>query len=143
MADLGERPSPTVSTGEWRRRPFLSWGLRALIFAVPIGFSFGVALMLSRTLPRAHSAWTAALWISIAAIGSLLALLGFERAARKLLPLAALLNVSLLFPTRRQRDSRSHGEPVPPANCTNGWKRRARPARSIVRRIWRRSSSSF
>jgi len=40
------------------------------------------------------------LWISVAAIGSLLTLVVFERAARRLLPLAALLNVSLLFPDR-------------------------------------------
>jgi hypothetical protein len=89
-----------VTAGEWRRRPLLSWGLRALIFVVPIGFSFGVALLLSRTLPRAHDPWTAALWISIVAIGSLFTLVVFERAARRLLPLAALLNVSLLFPDK-------------------------------------------
>jgi hypothetical protein len=40
------------------------------------------------------------LWISIVAIGSLLTLVVFERAARRLLPLAALLNVSLLFPDK-------------------------------------------
>jgi hypothetical protein len=40
------------------------------------------------------------LWISVAAIGSLLTLVVFERAARRLLPLAALLNVSLLFPDK-------------------------------------------
>ena len=100
MADPGDRPSSVVPAGEWRRRPLLSWGLRALIFAVPVGFSFGVALLLSRTLPRAHSPWAAALWIGAAAIGSLLTLVVFERAARRLLPLAALLNVSLLFPDK-------------------------------------------
>lgn len=100
MADPGGKPSSLVPAGEWRRRPLLSWGLRALIFAVPVGFSFGVALLLSRTLPRAHSPWAAGLWISIAAIGSLLTLVVFERAARRLLPLAALLNVSLLFPDK-------------------------------------------
>jgi hypothetical protein len=100
VADPGGKPSSLVPAGEWRRRPLLSWGLRALIFAVPVGFSFGVALLLSRTLPRAHSPWNAALWISIVAIGSLLTLVVFERAARRLLPLAALLNVSLLFPDK-------------------------------------------
>lgn len=100
MADPSRQPSPAVTEGEWRRRPLLSWGLRLLIFTVPIAFSFGVALWLSRALPRAHSPWTAALWISVAAIGSLLTLVVFERAARRLLPLAALLNVSLLFPDK-------------------------------------------
>jgi hypothetical protein len=100
VADPSRQPSPVVREGEWRRRPLLSWGLRLLIFAIPIAFSFGVALWLSRALPRAHSPWTAALWISVAAIGSLLTLVVFERAARRLLPLAALLNVSLLFPDK-------------------------------------------
>ena len=100
MADSGGKPSSLVPAGEWRRRPLLSWGLRALVFAVPVGFSFGVALLLSRTFARAHSPWSAALWISVAAVGSLLTLVVFERAARRLLPLAALLNVSLLFPDK-------------------------------------------
>jgi HD domain len=100
VADPGGKPPSLVPAGEWRRRPLLSWGLRALVFAVPVGFSFGVALLLSRTLPRAHSLWGAVLWISVAAIGSLLTLVVFERAARRLLPLAALLNVSLLFPDK-------------------------------------------
>ncbi len=100
MADPDGKASPAVPAGEWRRRPLLSWGLRALVFAVPVGFSFGVALLLSRILPRAHSPWGAALWIGIAAVGSLLTLVVFERAARRLLPLAALLNVSLLFPDK-------------------------------------------
>lgn len=100
MADSSQQPAPVVTEGEWRRRPLLSWGLRLLIFAVPIAFSFGVALWLSRALPRAHGPWTAALWIVIVAIGSLLTLVVFERAARRLLPLAALLNVSLLFPDK-------------------------------------------
>ncbi|MHB8489842.1 MAG: HD-GYP domain-containing protein [Candidatus Dormibacteria bacterium] len=100
MATPADKPSSAVPAGEWRRRPLLSWGLRGLILAVPIGCSFGVALLLSRILPRAHDPWTAALWIGIAAIGSLLTLVVFERAARRLLPLAALLNVSLLFPDK-------------------------------------------
>lgn len=100
MADPGGKPPLLAPAGEWRRRPLLSWGLRALVFAVPVGFSFAVALLLSRTLPRSHSPWTATLWISVAAIGSLLTLVVFERAARRLLPLAALLNVSLLFPDK-------------------------------------------
>ena len=40
------------------------------------------------------------LWVAIVACGSLVTLVIFERAARRLLPLAALLNVSLLFPDK-------------------------------------------
>ncbi len=88
----------TRASGEWRQRPWLSRALRLLIVVVPVGVSFGIALLLSRTLPRANGPWTAALWIGVVAVASLLTLVVFEKGARRLLPLAALLNMSLLFP---------------------------------------------
>jgi HD domain len=94
----GNRPSR--NPGEWQRRPLLSRGLRVLIFGGPVALSFAAALLLSHALPRATGPWTAALWVGIVAIASLLTLVVFERAARRLLPLAALLNVSLLFPDK-------------------------------------------
>jgi hypothetical protein len=90
----------TTPSNEWRRRPALSRGLRGLIVGGPVALSFIAALILSRSLPRATGPWTAALWIGIVAVVSLLTLVVFERAARRLLPLAALLNVSLLFPDK-------------------------------------------
>ena len=133
VADPGDKPTPTAPKGEWRRRPFLSWGLRALIFAIPVGFAFGVALLLSRTLPRANSPWTAALWMSVGAVGSLLTLVVFERAARRLLPLAALLNVSLPVSRQGTCTLRSHGRVAARASCASGWSRRTNRARSTKR----------
>ena len=66
----------------------------------PIVASFVIAALLSHLLPRASSPLTAVLWIAIVGGSSLLTLVVFERAARRLLPLAALLNVSLLFPDK-------------------------------------------
>jgi HD domain len=70
------------------------------IIVGPIGASFLIAALTSHLLPRASSPPTAALWIAIVGGSSLLTLVVFERAARRLLPLAALLNVSLLFPDK-------------------------------------------
>ena len=74
--------------------------LRVLVFAGPIVASFVIAALLSNALPRADNLLTGALWIAVVASGSLLSLVIFERAARRLLPLAALLNISLLFPDK-------------------------------------------
>ncbi len=76
--------------------------LRVLIFGGPVALSFAAALLLSHALPRATGPWTAALWVGIVAIASLLTLVVFGRAARRLLPLAALLNVSLRQPLGRR-----------------------------------------
>jgi hypothetical protein len=62
--------------------------------------SFGVALWVGRALPRTPSPWTAALWISVVAIGSLLTRVVFERAARRRLPLAAQPRVDRLERSR-------------------------------------------
>ncbi len=84
----------------WQRRPALSRALRVGIFLGPIAASLLIATLLSRALPRASGPLTAVLWVGIVACGSLVTLVIFERAARRLLPLAALLNVSLLFPDK-------------------------------------------
>jgi hypothetical protein len=98
---VGDKRAPvTKAANEWRRHSALSRELRGLIFGGPVALSFIAALILSKSLPRATGPWTAALWIGIVAAVSLLTLVVFERAARRLLPLAALLNVSLLFPDK-------------------------------------------
>jgi putative nucleotidyltransferase with HDIG domain len=94
-------PAPAdASAREWHRRPCLSMALRVLVFVGPIVASFVIAALLSNALPRADNLLTGALWIAVVASGSLLSLVIFERAARRLLPLAALLNISLLFPDK-------------------------------------------
>lgn len=85
---------------QWDRRPVLSNALRIGVFVVPIAASVGVATLLGRLLPRADTVATTALWIGVITTGSLLTLVAFERAARRLLPLAALLNLPLIFPDK-------------------------------------------
>ncbi|GAC1579516.1 MAG: hypothetical protein NVS3B18_13190 [Candidatus Dormibacteria bacterium] len=85
---------------EWDRRPGLSRALRIAIFAGPVAASFAVVALLSHLLPRAGGAAATVLWIGVIAAASLATLVILERAARRLLPLAALLNLSLIFPDK-------------------------------------------
>ncbi len=100
MLSRGRRPKAPARADEWSRRPGLSRALRGAIFLGPILASLLIAILLSHALPPAHGPFTAILLIGIVAAGSFVTLVLFERAARRLLPLAALLNVSLLFPDK-------------------------------------------
>lgn len=86
--------------GEWRRHRMFSWAIRALVVAGPILLSLLVSLELSSTLPRITDVGTAILWIVVIVAVTVASLILFERAARRLLPLAALLDISLVFPDR-------------------------------------------
>jgi HD-GYP domain-containing protein (c-di-GMP phosphodiesterase class II) len=95
-----KRSDDRTAEDRWERRPGLSRALRLAIFLGPILASLAIAILISSLLPRAIGPWNAAFWILVVAAGSFVTLVLFERAARRLLPLAALLNVSLLFPDK-------------------------------------------
>ena len=99
-APKGDRDAQIRRGREWDRRPGLSRALRVAVFAGPIAASFAVAALLSHVLPRADSLGTTILWLSVIIVTSLVTLVGLERAARQLLPLAALLDLSLIFPDK-------------------------------------------
>jgi hypothetical protein len=96
----GDRDARIRRSREWESRPGLSRAVRVVVFAGPVAASFGVAALLTHVLPPADSLVTTALWITLVAAASLVTLVLFERAARSLLPLAALLNLSLIFPDK-------------------------------------------
>jgi HD-GYP domain-containing protein (c-di-GMP phosphodiesterase class II) len=99
-AQQRDRDAQTQRSRVWDRRPALSHALRVAVFAGPIAGSFGVAALLSHVLPRADSVGTRVLWTTVIIAASLVTLVALERAARQLLPLAALLNLSLTFPDK-------------------------------------------
>jgi putative nucleotidyltransferase with HDIG domain len=89
------RRPPTL---EWRSRPLLSFGLRTFVFTTPIAVGLGVVWALTDELRRpAHLPGLIGWWLLISLAG-FVALILTERATRRLLPLAALLRLSLLFP---------------------------------------------
>ena len=82
----------------WLGRPWLSWAVRLTVYAVPFVCSILAALTLSTLIPAAHT-WpvVAVRLISIAA-ASTIVLYVADRLTRRMLPLAALLSLTLAFP---------------------------------------------
>lgn len=82
----------------WKPRPLGAALVRATVVAVPVAASVAVALVASRTLtwptPRSLPWWVAV--VGVATATSIV----MGRLARRLLPLAALLQLSLVFPDR-------------------------------------------
>ena len=82
----------------WQRRPFLATSARVAISLAPIVVSFAAALLLNYVIPRPVSVLTAIARVVLILVASVVVLALVDRQARKLLPLAALLQLSLLFP---------------------------------------------
>jgi hypothetical protein len=76
----------------------LSRLVRFSVVAAPAAAGIATAAILSRLLPRASGTPQALLYFAAITVAMLLVIVAVERAARRLLPLAALLNLSLLFP---------------------------------------------
>jgi HD-GYP domain-containing protein (c-di-GMP phosphodiesterase class II) len=76
----------------------LSRLVRFSVVAAPAAAGIATAAILSRLLPRPSGTPQALLSFAAITVAMLLMIVAVERAARRLLPLAALLNLSLLFP---------------------------------------------
>ena len=98
----------------WRRRPVLSFLVRAFAVCGPPAIAFVFSLSFSRIVSAPHGVAATIGWWTLVTALTLVVLFAVERVARKLLPLAALLNLSLLFPDRapaRYKVARSAGRP--------------------------------
>ena len=85
-----------LGVARWRARPLWAGALRLAVVAVPVATGIAVAAVLSRTLehPRpGTSPWWFCVLAAATAASTLVAV-----GARRLLPLAALLKLSLAFP---------------------------------------------
>jgi hypothetical protein len=82
----------------WRAHPVVAFALRLAIVAVPLAAGYGAAELGIHLLMAqlAQSRW----WLVVPAAVSLAVCLLVERVTRRLLPLAALLKLSMLFPDR-------------------------------------------
>jgi putative nucleotidyltransferase with HDIG domain len=83
----------------WSARPFLSLGLRAVVLLVPIAAGVGVAAFLSRAIPRPEGGAIVLWWLGLF-VASTATVWAVDRVARRLLPLAVLLQLTMLFPDR-------------------------------------------
>ncbi|MCU1674530.1 MAG: hypothetical protein JWN77_2643, partial [Frankiales bacterium] len=90
---MAERPSD-----RWAARPRLSLLLRMGVVLVPVALALGAGVLLTHLLPVAHSAAGRIAWFVAVLAGSAVTLLLADRVARRVLPLAVLLELSLAFP---------------------------------------------
>jgi putative nucleotidyltransferase with HDIG domain len=94
-------PPPTshpLAEERWKRRPVLGQLVRVLALAVPLTASVLAAAALSRTVQRPSSLAGAVGWWVMLIVVSTLVIAVVDRAARRLLPLAALLRLCMVFP---------------------------------------------
>jgi putative nucleotidyltransferase with HDIG domain len=94
---VGQQPTLPSDAG-WRARPAAALGLRALVVLVPLVAAVGVAVVVTRAMPRPTGPGDLAVVWGTGFVISTIVLFGTTRLLRRLLPLAALLELSLTFP---------------------------------------------
>src|SRR5687768_5642858 len=96
---LGSRDE---SDGEakWHGHPVLSAAIVGVAYIVPIAAGVTTASLLSRSMAKPHGFWATTEKWAILLVVSTIAVFLVDRLARRLLPLAALLKLSLLFPDK-------------------------------------------
>lgn len=82
----------------WEPRRWVSRLMRALIFIVPLILGVAAATIVARMLPEYDSFWSGLAWWAAVLATSFVTINLTDRLARKFLPLAALLDMSLVFP---------------------------------------------
>ena len=89
---------PVGNSRHWNARPTQAFLIRAVAFALPIAVSIAVGIVVSGLLPHPGSrADIVVWWLALMAV-STLALYAADKVARRLLPLATLMRLSMLFP---------------------------------------------
>ncbi|HEY5049602.1 MAG TPA: HD domain-containing phosphohydrolase, partial [Acidothermaceae bacterium] len=101
-ANAPDSAAPVQAETRWESRRFAAWSLRAGIVIAPVIAAVIVMAVVSRVVPRPRSGSLLLLagWWALVLASSLVALWATDRAARRLTPLAALLDLAVLFPGR-------------------------------------------
>lgn len=86
--------------GRWRSHPIAAWLLRGLIFLAPLGAAVGSSLWLAPRLFAPRGALQIVAWWLILVSASAGVALAVDRLARRLLPLTAMLQMTMVFPDR-------------------------------------------
>jgi HD-GYP domain-containing protein (c-di-GMP phosphodiesterase class II) len=87
-----------VTEFRWEPRRWASRVVRALVFVVPLVLGVVAATLVARALPTYSTIWGGIAWWTAVLAASFVAVNLTDRLARKFLPLAALLDMSLVFP---------------------------------------------
>jgi len=100
MARTRNRTRDNQRGDRWRGRPVLSALVSAAIFTVPIALSIVAATVTGHMLPRPRgTSWLVAWWIVVLAVPTVV-LVATDRLARRALPLAVMLKMTMVFPDR-------------------------------------------
>ncbi len=94
----GSRVDDDANGGRWGRRQGLARGVRVLVFLAPVAASIGSAALVRPLLPPAVGLWGHLGYLLALVAVSTVTLLAVDRLARRALPLATLLDLSMLFP---------------------------------------------
>jgi hypothetical protein len=99
VAKVGEDPTATTTADDrWQGRPVMSALVRTAVFVIPIALSILSATITAHLLPRPRgSGWTVGWWAVVLAVPTAV-LFVTDRLARRLLPLAVLLKMTMVFP---------------------------------------------
>src|ERR1700733_13772834 len=87
-----------VQAERWRSHRVLGTVLSSGAVLVPFAVSIVAAMAVGRELPRGDALFREALWWVAVLGASAIVFVGSERLCRRLLPLAALLKMTMLFP---------------------------------------------
>ncbi|HEV7465319.1 MAG TPA: HD-GYP domain-containing protein [Candidatus Dormibacteraeota bacterium] len=93
-------PPERVASARWRARPLLSAMLRVAVFVMPIVAALALSYLVGRVFRRPADFGGAALWWVAFLLIEVVAFAVFHWMAQRLIPLATLLRLSLLFPDR-------------------------------------------
>jgi hypothetical protein len=103
MAPFGKRSTDDARSDRWRGRPVLAALVSLSVVITPLAVSIVAAVVTGHLLPRPRT--TEALvgwWVAVLAV-PIIVLLATDRLARRALPLAVLLKMTLVFPDRAPR----------------------------------------
>lgn len=119
----------------WRSRPLLAAGLRALALLIPAACALASTMLLSAGVPTPDSLAVRLGWWAILLAVSTVVALATERQTRRLLPLALLYKLTLLFPDEapsRYRMARAAGNPQRLRELAAGTSPRSRAATHVL-----------
>jgi len=92
-------PGADPQSHRWTARPVLSLLLRCIVLLVPLVAGAATALWLDHALPKATGIGVVWRWAFIL-VATVIAVRLVDRAARRLLPLAVMFKLSMIFPDR-------------------------------------------
>jgi hypothetical protein len=91
-----------TEANRWRARPLLSFAIRAATVLVPTLTAAALVVAIAMAIPPPPAPWVVVWWSAVIIVSAAVAAF-VERVARRWLPLAVLLQLSLVFPDRAPR----------------------------------------